>query len=229
MWFRTTPLIMLVGMAFLQVDRGAAAQEVQLETYRLTPSDPGSTDMGLSLAICGDYIVAGATAGEAAVYVFQFVDGAWVERARLTGPGEDWYPGFGGLSLAIDGDVFVVGMSNASGTGSIFSARAFVFRRDDNGTPDDGADDVWNQEAKLVPLEHFRDDGFGSSVSISGNVIAVSAAGSGLTSVNRAYVFRWNGAAWIEEAVLVRSDTEDGDGFGVSVSVHGIVVIQMVA
>lgn len=219
----------MVGMIFLQADRSADAQNVQLEMQQLRASDflaGGGNGFGKSVAIWRDYLVVGAPddstirTSAGAVYVFQFENGEWVERAKLLGSAtfsDDRL----GWSVAIDGDVIVAGAPHFTTTGSGLHAAAYVFRRKDGGTPDDSTDDVWVEEERLVPAEQLWSDGFGGEVSVSGDVVVAGAAGSGIiVGAGRVYVFRINGDEWVEEATLVGSDTETLELFANSVSIN---------
>ena len=68
--------------------------------------------------------------------------------------------------------------------------------------------------------------GFGESVAVSGNTIVVG-ADQGLCSIevpcefDAAYVFRFDGAEWIEEARLTAPDELDPGQFGPDVAVSG--------
>ncbi|MHC4414142.1 MAG: hypothetical protein ACYS0G_02535 [Planctomycetota bacterium] len=114
-------------------------------------------------------------------------------------------------------DVAVVGAHNDDDNGSS-SGSAYVYRW--NGSS-------WGQEQKLLASDGAGGDWFGWSVSVSGDVAVV---GAYLDDDNgdrsgSAYVFRWNGSSWTEEAKLLASDGAAGDYFGVSVSVSGDVVV----
>ena len=59
----------------------------------------------------------------------------------------------------------------------------------------------------------------GCSVAVSGDTVVVGAYGNddaGSLS-GSAYIYRWSGSRWIEQAKLTASDAEEHDWFGVSV------------
>ena len=91
------------------------------------------------------------------------------------------------------------------------SGAAYVFRFD--GTR-------WTQEAKLTASDGKAGDQFGNSVGISGDTVVVAAARAG-RGVDRgaAYVFRFDGTSWSQEAKLTASDSENRDLFGWSVGI----------
>ena len=116
-----------------------------------------------------------------------------------------------GNSVSVDGDVAVVGASaDESNTGS-----AYVLRR--------GSDGTWSQEAKLTASDGATGDYFGVSVSVDGDVAVVGALYDEF--IGSAYVFRYSGGSWSQEAKLTASDGATNDFFGCSVSVNGDVVV----
>lgn len=79
----------------------------------------------------------------------------------------------------------------------------------------------------LVAGDAVSNDLFGTSVDIDGDVIVVGANGcdDGGNSAGAAYVFRWNGGTWVEEAKLTASDPLVGAGFGWGVAISGDTVL----
>jgi len=194
----------------------------------LTPSDvpPGWTNgFGASVAIRGNYIVVGAPRDPwyngddpGAAYVFRRQGRAWIEAAKLTATDSGWLDQLG-WSVAIDGDVIVVGAPHyvvdrlsPSGPGAVY-----VFRRDDHGTPDDPTDDTWGQEAKLTAPDPQFEQLFGWSVAVSGDVIVAGKPGFG----HSAEVFRYDGTEWSHEVSLIGSKSGVNGLFGQSVAIHG--------
>ncbi len=66
-------------------------------------------------------------------------------------------------------------------------------------------------------------DGFGKSVSISGNYAVVGAYLDDVkgTDAGAAYLFFWNGSAWTQQTKITASDGAAGDWFGYTVSISG--------
>jgi hypothetical protein len=116
-----------------------------------------------------------------------------------------------GDSVAISGSTIVVGaFDHASEAG-----RAYVFTKSSAG---------WRQSAELVGSDTVAGDGFGVSVAISGETVAV---GSGLAAsdAGRGYLFTKGTTGWHQAAELVGSGTVAGDDFGDSVAVSGSTVV----
>ena len=75
-------------------------------------------------------------------------------------------------------------------------------------------------EFKITATEIAVFDGFGSSLSISGDYVIVGASLDGSFS-GSAYVFKRSGTSWAKEAKLLASDGSSDDRFGVAVSISG--------
>ncbi len=85
----------------------------------------------------------------------------------------------------------------------------------------------WVEEQKLRASDGASYDFFGRSVSISGDVAIVGAFRDddmGLDS-GSAYIYRFNGAEWVEEQKLLASDGAEYDYFGNTVSISGGIAI----
>ncbi|HUU96643.1 MAG TPA: FG-GAP repeat protein [Phycisphaerae bacterium] len=130
-----------------------------------------------------------------------------------------------GYSVSISGDVAVIG-APWDGDGGYLSGSAYVFRRDDNGTPSDPSDDFWVEQAKLTASDAAESDFFGVSVSISGDVAVIGASGD--DGGGSAYVFEKPPGGWenmTETAKLTASDAAGGERFAESVSISGDVAV----
>ncbi len=122
-----------------------------------------------------------------------------------------------GYSVSLSGDVTLIGAEYDDDAGSA-SGSAYVYRL---------IGSAWIEEAKLTASDAAESDWFGASVSVSGDVAVVGAYGDddlGEMS-GSAYVYRFSGSAWIEEAKLHASTGATNDRFGRSVSVSGDVAV----
>ncbi len=95
-----------------------------------------------------------------------------------------------------------------------YTGAAYIFKRD--GT-------AWTQQAKLTAADAAGDDEFGNSVSIDGDYAIVGAYGApgGDSYIGAAYIFKRDGASWIQQAKLTAADGAYDDEFGISVSIDG--------
>jgi hypothetical protein len=74
-------------------------------------------------------------------------------------------------------------------------------------------------ESEILPSSYALDDGFGSSVSISGTYAIVGAPYDGT------YIFQRSGNSWNQVAKLTASDSYVDLSFGLSVSISGGYVL----
>ena len=195
------------------------------ETVKLTASDAEPSDeFGTSVAISGDVALIAAYHQQVGhfdfdygwVYVFRFDGANWNEEAKLT-PSDPAANNLFGNSVAISGDVALIGDYRDDDNGNS-SGSAYVYRF--NGTN-------WIEEAKLTASDGATGDAFGQSVSVSGEVALIGAVwdDEGLYDTGSAYVFRFDGTNWNEEAKLTASDPAWADRFGKSVSISGDVAV----
>jgi hypothetical protein len=228
------------------------------QAYLKASNTDANDHFGYSVSISGDTIVVGAygessnatgvngdqtnnsASGAGAAYAFVRNGSTWSQQAYLkasnTGIGD-----FFGSWVAISGDTIVVGAlyesSNAIGVNgdqtnnsASNAGAAYAFVR--NGS-------TWSQQAYLKASNTEGADRFGTSVSISGDTIAVGALqeSSNATGVNgdqtnnsasgagAAYVFVRAGSTWSQQAYLKASNTNSGDGFGWPVSISGDTIV----
>lgn len=199
---------------------------------KLTASDATYDDFyGISVAVSGDTVVVGAFLENAinsmhdAAYIYERNQGGpdhWGEVTKLLahdGAVDDYF----GNSVAIDGDLVVVGAYGEDDLGNN-SGAAYVFERNQGGLNN------WGEVIKLTASDSAEDDGFGYSVSISGDTIVVGAIREdGLGSnCGAAYIFERNQGGpdnWGEVTKLTATDAQDNDYFGNSVAINLDTVI----
>jgi len=126
-----------------------------------------------------------------------------------------------GTSVAVDGDVVVVGARYQPGEGTINNGAAYIFERNEGGT------DNWGQVAKLTASDTAGGDDFGTSVAIAGDVVLVGAYGND-SDTGSAYIYERNQGgtdAWGEVKKLTASDGATSDFFGWSVAIDGPIAL----
>ncbi|MFA5103409.1 MAG: FG-GAP repeat protein, partial [Candidatus Thermoplasmatota archaeon] len=139
----------------------------------------------------------------------------WSETTKILASDGEANDGFG-ISVAIDGDFCVVGARDDDGE----RGSASVFRYD-------GAQ--WVPDQKLYAADGIAGDWFGISVAIRGDCIFVGADAddneNGLNA-GSVYVFRYDGALWLQQDMLVASDGTANDYFGRYISLdetHAVI------
>ncbi|MEP0547432.1 MAG: T9SS type A sorting domain-containing protein [Rhodothermales bacterium] len=192
-----------------------------LDVAKLKAPTPALEEQfGAAVAISDATAAVGAfandAAGDEAGAVFLYTrdaSGAWSFAQQLTaadaGPGERF-----GFSVALRGDVLVVGLFNEIVPDS--PGAAYVFERDGDGT--------WQQVQKLSPDAVEPNDRFGFDVATDGTAIFVGAPLSTPNEQGAAYVFERTGAGatpWVQAFRLISVAPQDNAQFGTSVSVEG--------
>ena len=225
------------------------------EAY-LKAAEPDAFDaFGRAVAIDGDTIVVGAPgeasdatavdgdatddsaseAGAAFVFVRE-ADGAWVQQAYLKAQNATAFDRFGS-AVAVSGDRVAVGAPGEASFGFGLNAPEF-----DESAPDAGAayvflrdGDGWAQENYLKASNTNGGDGFGSTVALDGDTLAVGApdersAATGIdgdqtddtaAEAGAVYVFTRSGGDWAQQAYLKASNTDAFDRFGSALGLHG--------
>ena len=228
-------------LAFTSLASSAFAQpSIPTVVLRAGDGEPGDA-FGKRVAVSHGTLVVGAHGDDdrgldaGAAYVFTLADtGEWVERQKLA-PASLLAGDFFGWSVAIDGDVIVVGAPgddrDASGTPSAASANrgaAYVFRR---------IGDVWTHEATLQDATVAAGDESGASVAVSGDSILVSAiyhdgldysdtpvADQGAVFAFRAERPAQRVLAWRMEHVFTNRTSLPGARLGFSLAIAGNMV-----
>lgn len=152
-----------------------------------------------------------------AVYDYRLVGDQWVEVAQLFASDGILGDRFG-WSVAIGGEVAAVGAREAGVGGA-----AYVFRFDGS---------QWVEEQKLVPSDVEAGDQFGSSISISGDRLVVGSRWEDDACPSdpdcdsgAAYVYRFDGGVWVEEAKLVADDAIWAAELGISVAIRDDLIV----
>ncbi|MGB1039463.1 MAG: hypothetical protein ACPGVD_01170, partial [Flavobacteriales bacterium] len=217
---------------------------IWIETQKLYDTARAAEDrFGNSVSISGNYAIVGAfledenvsginsltDAGSAFVYE-RNSSGFWVEKQKLVASDRDAYAHFGN-SVSISGNQLIIGASeeekNASGVNLLRNAGAsYIFERNAGG--------IWIEKQKIVNIDRAAYDGFGTSVSISGNQVVVGADNedddtSGMNPIfaaGSAYVFQKNkNGLWLQNQKLIAPIRNNSDAFGTSVSISGNTIV----
>ncbi|MBI1762997.1 MAG: putative Ig domain-containing protein [Acidobacteria bacterium] len=190
---------------------------------KLTANDATMGDaFGAAVGISGDTIVVGAyqnNSHRGAAYVFERnLGGAnnWGQVKKIIAS-DAADPDFFASALTIDGDTVVIGAYHKQ----FFTGAAYIFDRNQGGTGN------WGQVKKLTASDAANNDSFGSSVSISGDTVAIGAIGKN-ENTGAAYIFGRNqGGAnnWGESKKLTISDGLPQDVFGASIGISNDTVV----
>jgi FG-GAP repeat len=217
------------GAVYVFVEPAGGWTGTITQTAKLTASDALAGDgVGAAVSISGNIIIAGAPYQAnyvGAAYVFTKPAAGWTnatQTAKLTSsdgqPNEDF-----GVSVSSASNVVVAGSPyEAIGTNQAQGA-AYVYVEPATG---------WTnatQTAKLTASDGYR---LGTSVSLSGNILAAGAPGTVVGSnpgQGAAYVFVKPAGGWVDATQgfkLTALNGNAGDVLGTSVAASGNIVVS---
>ena len=166
---------------------------------------------GKAVAISGYYLLVGApdhNASAGAAYVFDLRTGRQLRKLVPTdlAPGDQF-----GSAVSISGNLAVIGSANQNSGAGISSGAVYVF-------------DVIKgiQLHKLIPSDSAASQIFGTSLSISGQTIAIGAPGN---AGSRGAVYLFDAPSGSELRKIVPPSSVVGESVGRSVSINGGVVL----
>jgi hypothetical protein len=226
---------LLLGNRLVAANAPMNSGAIWLEQAQLIASDGAEGDtFGSSVAMEGDIVVIGAQSvdsdvtntGAAYIFIVDNATGTMTEIANLVA--SDATQGdLLGRSVAISGDVIVVGASNAYANAQ---GRAYVFQK-----PTQGWTGTITETAILRASNRGSNDEFGFSVGVYSDTIVVGARGEDEAGgqAGALYVFEkpvggWSGVLE-ENAKLIPSVSPGNNGYlGQSVAIEGDVIASAV-
>lgn len=190
--------------------------------YQRTPSGwtrtasltaPGLQRLGLSVAVAGELVVAGARGG---AVVFARAPDGWAPT-RLPAPGaDDTY----GSRVAVAGDTIAVAEERADIGDMKEAGTVRLYRRGAGGIV---------EETRLAATPPRWSETFGSDLALAGTTIAVGArqakSDAGVDAVGALHVFERRGDAWVEALTFAPPGTPSFATLGHSVALDGDVVL----
>jgi hypothetical protein len=213
------------------------------QAYIKASNNVANNYFGKFVALSGDTIVTAAS--NSSVYVYTRSGTEWSEEAIISN--SNFSGAQGGFEVDIDNNTIVVsqvgddsnqstitnGTGSSSNTSKTNSGAVHVYTR--SGTD-------WTQQAYIKASNSDANDNFGSSISIDGDTLAVSAlneasdennvwmatSSSGDNSAARAgavYIYTRSGTDWTQQAYIKPSNAVANGGFGTSVSLQGDLLV----
>lgn len=198
---------------------------VWVEDVKLVPLDGSTLDrFGYSVSIgsgfggitacIGAYLDDAAGPDSGSVYFFnRDFGGQWSETIKLQGLDSEASDSFG-WSVDIDGETAIVSayLDDDLGNGA---GAVYIFRQN--------LADEWFQFQKIHASDGFSTDNFGIAVALDGSLMVVGAylEDENGAEAGAAYVFRFTGGSWMQEAKLLAPDGSSSDFFGRYVAIQG--------
>ncbi len=174
-----------------------------VQTQTLASSAPTSfNEFGFSVDVDGNRAAVGAAGASGNVTIFELVGSSWVETQVIPGPGSPvWRFGH---AVALEGETLLVGAPGAFGS----VGRVYAYEL---------VGGLW---VETQVIAYGVETLFGEDIALEGDLAVVGAPGTYSFSSEAAYVLRFDGATWTEEAMLDSPSASDHD-FGAAVSVSG--------
>lgn len=242
------------GAVFIYFRSGASWQQ---QAYLKASNTDNYDKFGATLALLGDTLAVGATDEDSntsgidpqsnemafesgATYVFTRAGTTWSQQAFIkasNAAGGDLF----GSSVALGVDILAVGARLEDG-GSV----GINGNQDDNSFIDSGAvyvfvrtNGTWSQEAYIKASNTDTYDYFGSSIALSGNMLAIgafgeSASGVGLNPSEQSnseadsgavYLFSRGKEGWVQAGYLKALNSDQGDEYGRNVALSGSTLV----
>jgi hypothetical protein len=203
------------GAAYVFVQANGIWREVQ----KLTSSDGVAFDnFGSAVAVHGPVIVVGAPSknvdannfitGEA--YVFARSTGTWNETQALVANDSGLFAAFGS-SVALSRNTALIGAPHATANGHPAQGAVYTFAV---------ANGILTQTQMITSDNGVSNDGFGTSVALSGKraVVGAPAAVNRNGSRGEVYPFRQVGGNWSQVGRITASDGTSDQSFGFTVA-----------
>lgn len=176
----------------------------------LVADAPEANDgFGEDLAMSGRWLAVADMGPVGGIYLFRRDDaGIWQRHSIVNLPG---YPGsldLNNIALALQGDLLAVGQPQDGSSGSSFTGRVHLWRRQ--------ADDQWAFETSLSVAEGRAQDRFGFSLGLAGDRLFAGAPqrDDGDTDTGAIYAFRRANGAWKLESKIVSPTPRASANFG---------------
>ena len=202
-------------------------------TYKLVASDRQfAAGLGNSVAINGNYVIAGATGQHTdvnggnrmetagAAYIWERMDdGKWGKAKKLVASDRTPYDDFGS-SVAINGDNAIVGangvtLKKTDENNDPNSGEAYIFSRTENGE--------WKEVMSIIPNDRKDRDFFGNSVGVSGNYAIVGSpiGDTKNRDVGVIYIYWKNPQGkWVQSQKISAADERNFSNFGGAIAIH---------
>lgn len=162
----------------------------------------------------GDYTTNGNGSGSVSFVSFDQNGVFNVQPPQIPADGE-WWAGFG-QAVAMDGSWAAVGAYNANDGNVLGCGKVYLYKL---------VNGAWQSTGqKIQPVDRLAYDGFGSSVAICGDLMAVGAPGHDVDNWNvdtgAVYMYRRSGDTWMFDGEVDGREFIQ-DGFGCRVAIAG--------
>jgi hypothetical protein len=175
-------------------------------------------DFGYSVSISGNFALVGARGDNVqrgSVSFYQYAGTTWTQLQKLNDASSSSGDEFG-CSVSISGNNAIVGEMNGDVGANADQGSAFIYHFDGFS---------WVMAQQITDAAGQASDGFGISVSISGNYLIAGAFFDqnppGPIGQGSAIIFHYDGSNWVGMQKITEGLISSGGSFGLSVSISG--------
>jgi FG-GAP repeat len=189
---------------------------------KITDATGSANDLfGISVSVSGNYAIVGAynddigaNADQGSASIYQFNGTSWVLMQKITdatGATSDVF----GASVSISGNYVIIGASGDDVGANANQGSVSIYQY--NGTS-------WVLMQKITDAVGDVNDGFGVSVSLSGNYAVIGSLYDDIgtnTDQGSASFYQYNGTSWLLMQKVYDANGAASDQFGISVCISG--------
>ncbi|RPI18973.1 MAG: hypothetical protein EHM61_28575, partial [Acidobacteria bacterium] len=191
------------------------------DPVRLVADDyQANSNYGYAVDISGDDIIVGAynhdvgsplVSNVGTAWIYHFDGTNWVQQGKLLPPvGDRVASQRFGYSVAIDGDMALVGAAGPNGS----IGKAYSFRRTGG---------VWEEPVELPRSVSPVNSGYGQAVALDlpSAVVGANAHSSPPSGQGAAFFYQYDGSNWTQTGLVQAPNLEALSYFGFSTAIHG--------
>ncbi|MBS0191107.1 MAG: hypothetical protein U0573_14860 [Phycisphaerales bacterium] len=192
-----------------------ATAQTGLPVNLLTPNPFVPIGFGHTVSLSGDTLAVSSPEEEAtgAVRIYQWDGRIWGLQSTILPPKNTLGLAFG-QSVLLRGDLLIVGCPVDSSP-DFAKGSVYVYGRSGSS---------WTLQTRILGSSTTAFSGFGESLALSGDMLAVGAPGQD-SSRGAVFVYTKNGTAWAEIMYIQASDGVGGDNFGRAVALEGSTLV----
>ena len=182
-------------------------EDVWQPVAKILPSDLASnTFFGYNLSLDGDSLIVAAVGGAGAVYVYDLIDGQWLEIAKITDSSSPGVTRFGFFDVILEDDFAFIASSIDSGDNT--TGQVNVYQKTDG---------IWLKQAKITSADNLNNDFFAWSLGYHDGRLVVG-ADTVANNQGAVYIYELEGSSWVKKSKIDLPSNGNDRFFGYSVA-----------
>ncbi len=199
--------------------RNPATNAFSMFTNLITPDAATDDVFGKVISVSGNIAAIAAPwkdinglQDQGKVYLYQWNGSTWPLMESITAPDPAAKDEFG-AALCLKGDTLFVGATQANSSVAGHHGKVYFYLRSGN---------QWIYQSTIVASDGAIYNHFGNSISFRNGDLLIGAPRASiglLESVGKAYMYRFNGTSWIQQAIFSASNRSSDDNFGFATTI----------